>query len=78
MKLELVDDWHLAWRWASVRLATLAGLLASAMIAGWPVVQWAVNELLPAGPLRVAFAIVGGLVVMGGPIASRLLKKKDC
>lgn len=44
MKLHLVEDWHRAWRWWSVRFAAVVGLLPELIYR----VAEAAEHLLPA------------------------------
>lgn len=75
-RLELVDDWRRSWRWASVRLAALFGVIAGFLTA-YPTVLQGLVAYVPAQwrPLAsIAFALVAFVV----PTLARLLKKKPC
>jgi hypothetical protein len=74
MRLHLVDDWRRSWRWASVRLAWLAGISAGVLTA-YPdelkgLVAYVPEPWRPLASLAVALA-VGGL-----PWLARVTKRK--
>jgi hypothetical protein len=75
MKLSLVENWRSSWRWASIRLAAIAGVLATTLISAWPAVSWAIDSYLPEGPARMAVAGVIGLVTFVIPTIARLMKR---
>lgn len=66
--IEGAASWHKLW---SVRIAALAGTLASYLIA-FPDQRDALLELIPDGPLRVLAAFAIGLLVFAVPTAARL------
>jgi lysozyme len=78
MKFELVEEWRSAWRWASVQLAVVAGALATAAIAAWPVLHWLIMQYVPDGPVRSVVAAFVGVIVFAVPVATRIFKKKPC
>ncbi len=65
LRARLVDDWHTAWRWWSVRLAALFGVLATYLLAA-PETLVAVIHSLPA-ELR------GWLPPLAGPVLTALI-----
>lgn len=73
-KLELVDNWRSAWKWASVRLAALVGILATVFTAQPDLLLGLVN-MLPEGPLRLFLSVAVGAVVFGIPLLTRIFQK---
>lgn len=72
--IKLIDEakqWH---RFASVRLAALAGIVAGYLAAN-PDVTNALLNLLPDGPQRVLASAGIGLFVFASATGTRLLKK---
>lgn len=76
LKLELVDDWKRAWRWASVQLAALVAL-AAGFLTQFPTVLQGLTLYVPERWRPVA-AIALALVAFIVPTAARLLRKKPC
>lgn len=76
MKIEFVDNWWDSWRWLSVQLGAVAGIVSGTLIAAWPVVQWALDGFIPSNPLaRAGVALVAVLITFGVPTFARLLKQ---
>ncbi|MBB3955926.1 hypothetical protein [Novosphingobium sediminicola] len=71
--MTLVDDARQAWRWWSVRMAALAGVLAGALVAQ-PQILTSLVAYVPERwrPLTSALA---GLAVFAAPTALRLLQQ---
>lgn len=70
LKLRLIDDWRLCWRWSSVRLGLLAGAFSA----------WAASD--PAGFARTVDMLpewarpLVGLLVAAVAIGSRITTRK--
>jgi hypothetical protein len=73
LSARLVDDWRNAWKWASVRLAALSGILTAILTAapGFARELW---DQLPA-ELRAAAPAWVPLLVTAIPIAVRLYRQ---
>lgn len=74
MKLKLIDEarqWH---KFASVRLAIFAGIVAGFLSAN-PEVTKQLLDTLPAGPVRVWASAGIGLFVFSLATGARLVKK---
>lgn len=75
LKSRLVDDWHRAWRWGSVRFTALLGLLIWALLQ-FPDLAAAALNALPA-EMRGALPTSVSLGLVGITVFARLLKKKQ-
>lgn len=73
--MKLVDEARQAWRWWSVRLAALAGLLAASVVAD-PSLLTGLLVYVPED-LRPLAATVAGIVVFAAPTVTRLLKQES-
>jgi hypothetical protein len=60
------------YKWWSVRLAVMAGIVSSSIIAAWPIAAYALDEIIPRGWPRFVLALVTFLIVTGLPIYARL------
>lgn len=56
----------------SVQVMAFWSALGGIIVAMWPVASWAINELLPHGPLRIAFAVIVSGVTFGSYVYARL------
>ena len=74
IKAKLIDDWCKAYKFASVWLAALAGVLTTLMVAN-PGLFIALATYLPAG-WRPVGALVIGFLVAAVPTIVRLWKQK--
>lgn len=70
----LIDNAGQWWRFYSVRLAALAGVVA-AYLAANPDQTQALLDVLPDGPLRVLASIAIGVFVFGLATGARLAKQ---
>lgn len=65
LRLRLIDDWHQAWRWSSVRLIAVSGAMQAALLA-FPlkdyVPGWIVSSLATA-TLFITLAAAAGRVL---------------
>lgn len=71
LRARLIDDWHRAWRFASVRLQ-LAAIAFLALYELVPAIPQEISTLIPQawrGPLLGLYAVLG--------IAARLVRKKS-
>lgn len=75
--MKLIDDYRRAWRLYSVRLAAVAGVLATGLSVAPGLLTWLVDEFLPYGPWRIAVSVLIGLVVFVIPTVVRLMPQKD-
>jgi hypothetical protein len=55
----------------SVQVMAFWSALGGIIVAMWPVAQWAITELLPHGPLRIAFAVMVSAVTFGSYVYAR-------
>jgi len=69
-----VENWRAAWRFYSVRLAALAGVVAGYLAAN-PDQTQALLDVLPDGPLRVLASIGIGVFVFGLATGTRLARQ---
>lgn len=69
----LVDDWRDAWKWASVRLAALGGMIA-AVAAAAPGFARELWDQLP-GEVRSTLPVWAPVLVTALPIIVRLYKQ---
>jgi hypothetical protein len=69
-----IDEARDAWRFWSVRLAALAGIVA-AYLAANPDATQALLALLPEGPLRVIASAGVGLFVFALATGARLMRQ---
>lgn len=74
MKLQLIPDWRQAWRWWSVRVAALAGLLGTYLLAA-PETLVQVIHMLPA-ELRGWVPPLLGPVITAAIVVIRLAKQR--
>lgn len=70
----LVDDWRDAWKWASVRLAALGGIL-TAILAAAPGFARELWDQLPA-EVRATLPVWAPVLVTALPILVRLYKQR--
>lgn len=73
MKLKLIDEWRNLHKFASVRLAALAAVVAGYLAAN-PDKTQELLALLPDGPARVAASTLVGLFVFSLAAGTRALK----
>ncbi|MBT0667035.1 hypothetical protein HT136_01465 [Novosphingobium profundi] len=73
-RIHLVEDWRNSWRWASVRLSWLAGVLAFALMNMPARDIMAIADMIP--PQWRPFArLVLSLLIAGAPHLARIVKK---
>lgn len=72
-KLKLVENWHLWWKWASVRLAAIASALLAYLVAVPEAMTYAMNVLPPE--IRVVLAPMVGVATFVLIVATRVLYK---
>lgn len=73
MKLKLIDEWQSLHKFASVRLAAIAAVVAGYLAAN-PDKSQELLALLPDGPARVAVSSLVGLFVFALATGSRAVK----
>jgi hypothetical protein len=71
--MTLVDDARQAWRWWSVRLAALAGIVAGALVAQ-PQLLTGLVAYVPE-PWRPVASALAGIAVFAAPTIARLLQQ---
>lgn len=71
--MTLVDDVRQCWRWWSVRMAALAGVMAGALVAQ-PQILTGLVAYVPAQWRPVASALAG-IVVFAAPTIARLVQQ---
>ncbi|NOW44175.1 hypothetical protein FHW96_000302 [Novosphingobium sp. SG751A] len=71
--MTLVDDARACWRWWSVRMAALAGVVAGALVAQ-PQILTGLVAYVPE-PWRPAASALAGLVVFAAPTMARLIQQ---
>lgn len=71
--MTLVEDARQAWRWWSVRMAAIAGMVAAALVAQPQILTGLVAYVPEAW--RPAAASLAGIAVFAAPTLVRLLKQ---
>lgn len=71
--MHLVDDARQAWRWWSVHMAAIAGLIAASLVAQPQILTGLVAYVPEAW--RPAAASVAGIMVFAAPTLVRLIKQ---
>jgi hypothetical protein len=74
MKIKVIDNWQNSWKWASIQLAALAGILAGILSAN-PGLLLGLISHLPTGPWRTLTAIGVAVIVFVIPTLARLIEK---
>lgn len=74
LRARLVDDWRLAWRWWSVRLAALAGVGVSYLLAAPETLVQVIDALPPE--LRGWVPPLLGPVLTGAIVLVRLWRQE--
>lgn len=72
----LIDEIRSAWKLGSVKLAALAGVLAT-ILASNQSIALGLIYFLPVGPLRIVAAVAIGLVVFVIPTIKTVLERKN-
>ena len=72
--MKLIEEWRVAHKFLSVRLAALAGLVV-AYLMEHPEHLDALTGMLPDGPWRTLGSVALGLIVFGVPTGARLVKQ---
>jgi hypothetical protein len=75
VRARLVDDWHTAWRWWSIRLAALFGLIATYLLAAPETLVQVINILPPELRRWVPPAL--GPLITGLIVGIRLYKQGE-
>ena len=73
-KTILVSEWRSAWRWWSVQLAAVFGIVAGVLAAN-PTLLLGLLAFMPTGPLRYLAAAGVAIVVFVIPVIVRLAKQ---
>ncbi len=71
--MKLVEEARQAWRWWSVRLAALAGIVAGALVAQ-PQILTGLVAYVPE-QWRPAASALAGIVVFAAPTLARIVKQ---
>lgn len=74
LKDRLVDDWCHAWSWWSSRLAVVAGVVATFIVAAPETALGVLNALPPE--TRAAISPAVGMIVFGAAMFTRLWKQR--
>lgn len=73
--MDLIDEIRSAWKLGSVKLAALAGVLAT-ILASNQSIALGLIYFLPVGPLRIVAAVAIGLVVFVIPTIKTMIERK--
>lgn len=74
--MDLIDETRSAWKLGSVKLAALAGVLAT-ILASNQSIALGLIYFLPVGPLRIVAAVAIGLVVFVIPTIKTMIERKN-
>lgn len=74
--MNLLDEIRQAWKLGSVKLAALAGVLATILASNQSIALGLVY-FLPVGPLRIVAAVAIGLVVFVIPTLRTMIERKN-
>lgn len=74
--MKLIEEIRNTWKLGSVKLAALAGVLAT-ILASNQSIALGLIYFLPVGPLRIVVAIAIGLIVFVIPTVRTMLERKD-
>jgi hypothetical protein len=77
MGIQLIENWRESWRWASVRLAALVGIVSGVLTAS-PELLLGLIGFLPEGRLRLGLSVGVALIVFGLPTLVRIFRKEPC
>ena len=74
--MSILDEIRQAWKLGSVKLAALAGVLATILASNQSIALGLVY-FLPVGPLRIVAAVAIGLVVFVIPTLRTMIERKN-
>ncbi len=74
--MSLLDEIRSAWKLGSVKLAAVAGVLAT-ILASNQSIALGLIYFLPVGPLRIVAAVAIGLVVFVIPTIKTMIERKN-
>lgn len=69
--MNFIENWRSAWRWWSIRVAAIAGII-SAVLTAHPTILLGLINMLPGGIWRTVLAAGVGTIVFVIPTLARL------